>query len=339
MFDFINIFPPHYRDCFHNTKLLKQHLQKEEFIHYVETLMYESQRTYFHDDRDSLSEFLLEYRETFLRALNNFEQKEVPLESYIGFLFKTYRKNFAKIQQQKQERNNKIYTHCSETTFDQTAVVDYQDHYGKDQLDSTVTESNNGVVVLPSLQQHQAKGRTLLDIAQKILEGQSSRAKKKLELYKVLRILLICNEIDIDKECLQLLLAQAQWQVAYYWGLIEKRELLLGQHRSKQNELNRKLQHSYLNYLKEERLFQKKQEQEEIDQQVMQQHRDELQRLYQILNSLRFRFLHMRHALTFQQVSELTSIPEAELKIYYRNLKNNTCDLESPQESSDFELE
>ncbi|MEM9423375.1 MAG: hypothetical protein AAF975_01145, partial [Spirochaetota bacterium] len=301
------VFPLHYQDCFEKPELLPQYLSEEGFVHAVEKLLYQSQEVHFRNDPDSMGEFLLEYRDTFLRALGRFEQKEIPLESYIGFLFKTYRKNFAKIKQNQQDKYNKIYTNYSEWSMDKISLDHYLDYgegdiYREGVLDHTLDPIS---------------GERIMDMARSIMDKQGKRAKRKMEWGKILRILLLCNEKNITENDLAILLPQAGLLPEDYHKLLAKRDTILGEYRIKRNELKRKLQRSYLNYLVQQRSYAS----ESCTSPQIESLR-KLESLSQILSGLRFRYLHMRCALTFEQVRTLTEMGEAELRVYYNGLKN-----------------
>ena len=327
MFDFIKIFPHCYQDCFEKPGLLPQYLQEPEFVHAVERLLYESQVAYFRNDPDCISEFLLEYRDTLLRALERFEQQEISLESYIGFLLKTYRKNFAKIKHQQQEREEKIYVNYSDMLLERSSVKDYLNNEPEEQIWDPAADNYFSLRQVPS----KNIGRYMLYMAQEIIHRQNSQVKNKMEFYKVLRILLLCSEIDITERDLEYLLPQARFSKEKYDILLERREVFLQKYRIKRNEAQRKLQRSYLNYLAKQRQIIRKQP-SEAEQKILYS-LNELQKSYRSLTSLRFRYLHMGYILTFRQVSDLTEIAEGELRRYYRNLKSYAWLFQGMQEN------
>ena len=307
MFDFQQQFPPRYRDCFAKPELLKIYLNESDFIHAVEKLLYNSQLYYFRNEPDRIGEFLLEYRDAFLRALSRFEQQHVSLESYIGFILKTYRKNFHKIKNNQNIQNAKIYTAYNEFQVDQQSIDLYIESGSYDTTQYIAEPSRY-------YEKTEDAARDILAIVQTI--QQTYKPQKGFEIKNLLRILLIYNEQFISESKLNNLLATAKWKRADYSAILAKRDAILEKIRANQNELLRQLQHCYLNYLSQLRLAD-----ENSDEAAQTAHKEKLSRLYGTLNSLRKRYLHLRLVPTLQQVSELAGVNVSELKRYCRYLK------------------
>ena len=308
MFDFQKQFPPRYRDCFSNPQLLKTYLNESDFIHAIEKLLYNSQLYYFRHEPDLIGEFLLEYRDTFLRALWRFEQQHVSLESYMGFILKTYRKNFHKIKNLQSIQNQKIYTTYNEFQVNQRSI-DFYIESGSYETTKYIAESS---VYYENATENIAEN--ILDIAKTL--QQKYKNQKGFEMPKLLRILLIYNEKFISEQSLVSLLEAAGWKPSDYTSTLTRRDSILEKIRAKHNEIKRQLQHCYLNYLSQLRIIEQKTEapaQTEND--------EKLSRLYGTLNSLRKRYLHLRLVPTFRQISELAGVSVSEVKRYYRYLR------------------
>lgn len=302
MFDFQKQFPPCYRDCFAKPELLKTYLKESDFIHSVEKLLYNSQLYYFRHEPDLIGEFLLEYRDAFLRALWRFEPQNISLESYIGFILKTYRKNFHKIKNTQNIQNQKIYTTYSEFQVNQKSIDSYIES-GKYEATQYIAESST---------YYENTAQDIIDIAKTL--RQKYKTKKGFETEKLLRILLVYNDKFIPGKNLNDLLEAAKWERGAYTATLAQRDAILEKIRVKRNELRRQLQHCYLNYLAQLRIV-------DENEAAQTTHKEKLSRLYGTLNSLRKRYLHLRLVPTFQQVSELAGVSVPEVKRYCRYLK------------------
>ncbi len=328
MFDFKKEFPECYQDCFSNPRLLKGYLKDPDFVHNVEKLLYNSQTYYFREDPDLVGEFLLEYRETFLRALGRFEQREISLESYIGFTLKTYRKNFHKIKSMEKAKDIMRYSQYNTPGLNKQSVSDYYQRRSFPAGDC-VAEAEDLSYADPKVSYSSHLPRDISrGVSQQIndimtaLHQRFQGTIKGTDKYKVLRLLLIYNqEFLADKE-LGSLLPRARWSRKQYDAIINQREPALRQIRIRKNEIERRLDRCYSYYVG----MQQKQQQDEEQQDAPgdtkpEAHEQKLTRLNYTLNSLRIRYVSIRSLPPQEQISELTQISVTELRRYQRYLK------------------
>ncbi|WGK70309.1 hypothetical protein P0082_05465 [Candidatus Haliotispira prima] len=286
-----------------------------------------------------VGEFLLEYRDSFLQALERFEQQDVTLEGYIGFILKMYRRNFHKIKNFEWKRQDKIYTNYSELKVKNKSVNSYLENRDSYLENEDLDLENQGLNIDEYVAETEylchsvsdpayltySTVNTVEEIIYILSEAEKrygSRSRKKLVNYKLLRILLVYNQESILDKGLVFLLKKAEWSRGSYDRMLAKREVIFERIRAKRREVKRRLQRCYLNYLAAQRVCQNWEELPESRGPARRECMEKEQHLYQTLNNLRERYFRMRLNPKLQEVSDLLQIPLTELKRYLRYLKN-----------------